>query len=255
MQLVTIDAIDPTSLRPVVGAQTYGRGVAYARAAGQAAAPDQAAGQAPDQGTGGRRTAGEARAVLLEVELLTRATAAFTSGTYNASAKKVLGLVHDVDRNRFTILQSLTLLRQLSLHPALVEPEHAHLGASKIDALVDQLRDVIDGGHGALVFSQFTGFLAHVRERLDSADVEYTYLDGQRGTGHWSSGGSRRAGKERTLSKFKVLEARRPMPHQTWEQVAYIAITHMHSQSRAGPAVFDRVQGVREQQATSNGTC
>ena len=31
MQLVTIDAIDPTSLRPVVGAQTYGRGVAYAR--------------------------------------------------------------------------------------------------------------------------------------------------------------------------------------------------------------------------------
>ena len=107
--------------------------------------------------------------------------------------QKVLGLVHDVDRNRFTILQSLTLLRQLSLHPALVEPEHAHLGASKIDALVDQLRDVIDGGHGALVFSQFTGFLAHVRERLDSADVEYTYLDGQRGTGHWSSGGSRRA--------------------------------------------------------------
>jgi superfamily II DNA or RNA helicase len=92
--------------------------------------------------------------------------------------QKVLGLVHDVDRNRFTILRSLTLLRQLSLHPALVEPEHAHLGASKIDALVDQLRDVIDGGHRALVFSQFTGFLAHVRERLDSAGVEYAYLDG-----------------------------------------------------------------------------
>jgi SNF2 family DNA or RNA helicase len=92
--------------------------------------------------------------------------------------QKVLGLVHDVDRNRFTILRSLTLLRQLSLHPALVEPEHAHLGASKIDALVDQLRDVIDGGHRALVFSQFTGFLAHVRERLDSNGVEYTYLDG-----------------------------------------------------------------------------
>ena len=83
--------------------------------------------------------------------------------------QKVLGLVDDVDRNRFTILRSLTLLRQLSLHPALVEPEHAHLGASKIDALVDQLRDVIDGGHRALVFSQFTGFLAHVRERLDSS--------------------------------------------------------------------------------------
>ena len=31
MQLVTIDGIDPASLRPAVGAQTYGRGVAYAR--------------------------------------------------------------------------------------------------------------------------------------------------------------------------------------------------------------------------------
>src|SRR3954451_15462686 len=31
MQLVTIDGIDPTSLRPAVGAQTYSRGVAYAR--------------------------------------------------------------------------------------------------------------------------------------------------------------------------------------------------------------------------------
>src|SRR5690349_16422703 len=31
MQLVAIDGIEPTSLRPTVGAQTYGRGVAYAR--------------------------------------------------------------------------------------------------------------------------------------------------------------------------------------------------------------------------------
>ena len=38
---------------------------------------------------------------------------------------------------------------------------------------MEQLRDVIDGGHRALVFSQFTGFLAHVRERLDAAGVEY----------------------------------------------------------------------------------
>jgi superfamily II DNA or RNA helicase len=114
---------------------------------------------------------------LLEVELDPRHRRIYQRHLQR-ERQKVLGLVHDVDRNRFTILRSLTLLRQLSLHPALVEPEHAHLGASKIDALVDQLRDVIEGGHRALVFSQFTGFLAHVRERLDSAGVEYTYLDG-----------------------------------------------------------------------------
>ena len=81
--------------------------------------------------------------------------------------------VDDVDRNRFTILRSLTLLRQLSLHPALVDDRSTHgLGASKIDALVEQLRDVVDGGHRALVFSQFTGFLAQVRERLDAAGID-----------------------------------------------------------------------------------
>ncbi|MGH3822831.1 MAG: SNF2-related protein [Pseudonocardiaceae bacterium] len=92
--------------------------------------------------------------------------------------QKVLGLIDDVDRNRFTILRSLTLLRQLSLHPGLVEPEHRQLDCAKIDALVDQLSEVIDGGHRALVFSQFTGFLAHVRERLDDTGVTYSYLDG-----------------------------------------------------------------------------
>src|SRR6185437_10176956 len=55
---------------------------------------------------------------------------------------------------------------------------HEHLGSSKIDALVGQLTGVVSGGHRALVFSQFTGFLAHVRERLDAAGLDYSYLDG-----------------------------------------------------------------------------
>jgi SNF2 family DNA or RNA helicase len=44
--------------------------------------------------------------------------------------------------------------------------------------LLEQLTDVVGGGHRALVFSQFTGFLAHVRERLDAAGLDYSYLDG-----------------------------------------------------------------------------
>jgi superfamily II DNA or RNA helicase len=92
--------------------------------------------------------------------------------------QKVLGLLGDVDRNRFTILRSITLLRRLSLHPGLIDDAHRSLGSSKIDALLEQLREVVDGGHRALVFSQFTGFLAQVRERLDAAGVAYSYLDG-----------------------------------------------------------------------------
>ena len=36
-----------------------------------------------------------------------------------------------------------------------------------------------EGGHRALVFSQFTGFLDKVRGRLDAAGVQYCYLDGK----------------------------------------------------------------------------
>ncbi|ABD11775.1 hypothetical protein ThrDRAFT_01132 [Frankia casuarinae] len=93
--------------------------------------------------------------------------------------QKVLGLVDDMNRNRFTILRSLTLLRQLSLHAGLVDDHHADLPCAKIDALFEQLTDVVDSGHRALVFSQFTGFLGKVRERLSALGVEHCYLDGR----------------------------------------------------------------------------
>ncbi len=93
--------------------------------------------------------------------------------------QKVLGLVDDLQRNRFTILRSLTLLRQLSLHAGLVDGEHLDLPSSKIDAMVEQLRNVIGGGHRALVFSQFTGFLGIVRERLAAEGIGHCYLDGK----------------------------------------------------------------------------
>lgn len=92
--------------------------------------------------------------------------------------QKILGLIGDFDRNRFTILRSITLLRQLSIHPALVEEKAERVPCAKLDALVDQLGEVIAGGHRALVFSQFTGFLAKVRERLDKEGIGYCYLDG-----------------------------------------------------------------------------
>ncbi|MEJ2867155.1 SNF2-related protein [Actinomycetospora sp. OC33-EN08] len=90
---------------------------------------------------------------------------------------RILQLLDDVDDNRIAILASITKLRQLSLHPALIGEDGAG-GSAKIDLLVEQLGDVIGGGHRALVFSQFTGFLAHVREALEAAGIAYAYLDG-----------------------------------------------------------------------------
>ncbi len=95
-----------------------------------------------------------------------------------AERKRVLRLVDDLDRNRVAILRSLTLLRQLSLSPALVEagaPEQS----AKIDTLVEMVTELAAEGHRALVFSQFTGFLKLVRERLDAERIGYAYLDGR----------------------------------------------------------------------------
>jgi SNF2 family DNA or RNA helicase len=93
--------------------------------------------------------------------------------------QKILKLIDDLDANRFTILTSLTTLRQLSLDPALVDEAHGGVGSAKIDALLEMLEDVVGEGHRALVFSQFTGFLRRVRDRLDSSGIPYAYLDGR----------------------------------------------------------------------------
>jgi len=93
--------------------------------------------------------------------------------------QKVLGLVEDLDRNRFTILRSLTLLRQLSLDPSLIDEAYTGIPASKIDVLSEQLHELVFEGHSALVFSQFTGFLGKIRARLDAEGIGYAYLDGR----------------------------------------------------------------------------
>ncbi|HEU5373324.1 MAG TPA: SNF2-related protein [Gaiellaceae bacterium] len=93
--------------------------------------------------------------------------------------QKILGLLSDFDRNRFTILRSITLLRQLSLHAGLVDPRSSHVPCAKLGALVEQLGDVVAGGHRALVFSQFTRFLTQVRDCLDRERIGYCYLDGR----------------------------------------------------------------------------
>jgi superfamily II DNA or RNA helicase len=92
--------------------------------------------------------------------------------------QKILGLIDDVNKNRFTIFQSLTLLRQLSLDPSLIDPSLSGVRSSKLDVLFEQLEDLVAEGHRALIFSQFTGFLGKVRERLDEEEIEYCYLDG-----------------------------------------------------------------------------
>ena len=53
-------------------------------------------------------------------------------------------------------------------------------------------------------------------------------------------------GRRRTLSKFKVLELIARVPYQAWEQVAYVAMTHMSRDPGFARRVFDRVRESRQ---------
>ncbi len=55
-------------------------------------------------------------------------------------------------------------------------------------------------------------------------------------------------GRKRTLSKFKMLEVIARVPYQSWEHVAYIAMTHTYGQPGFARRVFDFVKESRVQQ-------
>ena len=114
---------------------------------------------------------------MLEVELNPRHRRAYLA-LLHRERQKVLGLLDDLDGNRFEILRSLTLLRQASLDIGLVDPSATGIASTKLDVLVDLIETIAADGHRTLVFSQFTRFLQAARARLDEAGLGYCYLDG-----------------------------------------------------------------------------
>ncbi len=80
-------------------------------------------------------------------------------------------------QNQFHVLAALTRLRRAACDPRLVAPELGIVGA-KVQEFERLATELVAGKHKALVFSQFTDFLALLRERLDMAGLTYQYLDG-----------------------------------------------------------------------------
>jgi len=84
-----------------------------------------------------------------------------------------------INRSKIYVLEALLRLRQAAIHPGLIDPSRAHEPSAKLDMLLPQLKGILDQGHKALVFSQFTSVLDILRTKLHSAGIEYAYLDGQ----------------------------------------------------------------------------
>lgn len=66
---------------------------------------------------------------------------------------------------KFQLLALLMKLRQIA-------------SSGKVEALLEQLSEAIDGGHRVLVFSQFVTQLERLKSALDEAGIRYCYLDG-----------------------------------------------------------------------------
>ena len=55
-------------------------------------------------------------------------------------------------------------------------------------------------------------------------------------------------GRQAPLEKFRVLEVVARVPYQAWEQVAFVAVTHTHSDTTFARRIHDRVLEARTQQ-------
>ncbi|NDY41605.1 DEAD/DEAH box helicase [Dissulfurirhabdus thermomarina] len=99
-----------------------------------------------------------------------------------------------VARARMKVLEGLLRLRQAAVHPGLVGAEAA--GSGKLEKLMELVRGAVEGGHRALVFSQFTSFLALLRQALADAGIPFESMEGR----------TPRAARARRIARFQAGE-------------------------------------------------
>src|SRR5690554_4360285 len=83
-----------------------------------------------------------------------------------------------VANSQMYILEGLTKLRQICNSTALINEEEDYGNYSiKLDTLTETIKEKT-GNHKILVFSQFVGMLQLIKNRLESENIVYEYLDG-----------------------------------------------------------------------------
>lgn len=93
---------------------------------------------------------------------------------------KIMGTIESqgIQKSQLTILQGLMKLRQICDSPAILNEQDKFPNHSiKLEELSREITENI-GDHKALVFSQFLGMLALIREKLKELGVDYEYFDG-----------------------------------------------------------------------------
>ncbi len=78
---------------------------------------------------------------------------------------------------RMIVLKQLTLLRQAACHPRLVRPL-SQIPSAKLELVGETIKELLDNGHKALIFSQFVKHLKLVEAWVQAEGIKYCYLDG-----------------------------------------------------------------------------
>ena len=87
---------------------------------------------------------------------------------YRARAARRASSATGISKSKIQVLEALLRLRQAACHPGLIDKAAVRRSrAPSSTCSLPQLDEVLEEGHKALVFSQFTSFLAIVRDRLD----------------------------------------------------------------------------------------
>jgi hypothetical protein len=100
----------------------------------------------------------------------------YDSLLWNARSIALKGLASD--NNLFAALEALLRLRQAACHLGLL-PNHFADSSSKVDRLIETLDEVVQEGHRAIVFSQWTSLLSKIEPALVERQIEFTRLDGR----------------------------------------------------------------------------
>lgn len=75
------------------------------------------------------------------------------------------------------ILAEIMRLRRACCNPRLID-ENTDISSTKLQVFAEVVDELLGSRHKALIFSQFTGHLALIREYLDKEGIVYKYLDG-----------------------------------------------------------------------------
>ncbi len=113
----------------------------------------------------------------------------------NSYRSQILGMIDErgIERSTMHILQGLTKLRQICDSPAILNEEEVYPNHSVKEE--ELMREIVEnvGNHKVLVFSQFLGMLALIRQGLQQNNIPHVYFDGSTAS----------AERERAIQEFQ----------------------------------------------------